>query len=526
MAICQAVTIISNNQWKASSTLSNGWFLPDFDDSSWAFAVSPAPNGVTTVVNGAQSMWVNGTPLNAYFRRSFNLPGNVSQASMEITADNAYKVYVNGVLIAEDVAMWTSKTYNIAGRLRCGFNVIAIHGIEWTAGTPSLVSCRINITATQIQPATTVAPFICQGEQFNGLSQTGVYRDTFPSAGGCDSIVVTDLTVWPGYNREEWVVLCPGQSYAGYSAAGVYRDTFESLHGCDSIIIRHLSAGQVSSSEEWVEICKGLSHAGYTSTGIYRDTFVNQYGCDSIIIRHLTVLDAPEIFEEATICEGESYRGYSESGVFVQRIPAPAGCDSLRIITLAVLSVPVVEQSAVICSGESLYGYMNTGVYTDTFLSQNGCDSLRTLHLTVAENHFTWKTVSICEGESFEGYAQPGIFRDTLRSAEGCDSIRVLALSKTALYIPNAFSPNDDGINDDFRIYSGDPNVEIRQLMIFDRWGAKVFETRNLHIGHVLQWWDGTFNGKKLQAGVYAYVLEITCTSGVIRWSGEVNLIR
>lgn len=68
------------------------------------------------------------------------------------------------------------------------------------------------------------------------------------------------------------------------------------------------------------------------------------------------------------------------------------------------------------------------------------------------------------------------------------------------LYVPNGFTPNGDGLNDVFRA-KGIGITEYR-LMIFNRWGQKLFESNNIDIG-----WDGTYNGEKVQNDVYTYLI-------------------
>jgi gliding motility-associated-like protein len=70
------------------------------------------------------------------------------------------------------------------------------------------------------------------------------------------------------------------------------------------------------------------------------------------------------------------------------------------------------------------------------------------------------------------------------------------------VYIPNAFSPNGNNINDRFFVY-GRHIREIR-LKIFNRWGEKIYDSSNPFEG-----WDGTFKGQPQPAAVYTYVAEI-----------------
>jgi len=70
-----------------------------------------------------------------------------------------------------------------------------------------------------------------------------------------------------------------------------------------------------------------------------------------------------------------------------------------------------------------------------------------------------------------------------------------------ALYSPNAFSPDGDGINDFFKI-SGQGIIDY-QIEIFNRWGQMVYKSLDLGKG-----WDGTFKGKNLPTGTYVYKIK------------------
>ena len=73
----------------------------------------------------------------------------------------------------------------------------------------------------------------------------------------------------------------------------------------------------------------------------------------------------------------------------------------------------------------------------------------------------------------------------------------------TQIFVPNSFSPNGDGINECFRAYAA-PGLQLLefQLLVFDRWGGKVFETNDPD-----GCWDGTFKGKALNSAVFACVV-------------------
>jgi gliding motility-associated-like protein len=104
----------------------------------------------------------------------------------------------------------------------------------------------------------------------------------------------------------------------------------------------------------------------------------------------------------------------------------------------------------------------------------------------------------------------------------GVDSVKVVVTSTGAnlFAVPNAFSPNGDGRNDCFGIQRwGDVRVE--EFSIFDRWGVRIFTTRN-----PAECWDGSFRGKPQAAGVYAYIIRAHSFCGEITRSGTVVLVR
>ncbi|GDX52550.1 T9SS C-terminal target domain-containing protein [Bacteroidota bacterium] len=103
----------------------------------------------------------------------------------------------------------------------------------------------------------------------------------------------------------------------------------------------------------------------------------------------------------------------------------------------------------------------------------------------------------------------------------GIDSVVVNVLPTTYLFIPNAFTPNNDGFNDLFQLIKGEI-VKIEDVQIFNRWGQIVFRQPDLN-------WDGNnLDGKPCSFGVYAYyvVYSIEGNNSTYRKEGNVTLIR
>ena len=118
----------------------------------------------------------------------------------------------------------------------------------------------------------------------------------------------------------------------------------------------------------------------------------------------------------------------------------------------------------------------------------------------------------------------------TVIDQNGCSSteeINIFVQKIRSVYIPNAFSPNGDGINDRFTIFGG-PNVEkVNTFKIFSRWGEALFEGTDFLANDLTKGWDGIFRGEKMDAGVYIFFTEVQFLDGQTEiFKGDLILIR
>jgi len=100
--------------------------------------------------------------------------------------------------------------------------------------------------------------------------------------------------------------------------------------------------------------------------------------------------------------------------------------------------------------------------------------------------------------------------------------VKVKVVDKTAVYVPDAFTPNRDGKNDLLKAVPFGL-VKLHHFTVFNRWGGIVFSTSNFVKG-----WDGTINGQPVDTGVYVWVLQAVdeMTGKIIEQKGSVVLIR
>ncbi len=110
-------------------------------------------------------------------------------------------------------------------------------------------------------------------------------------------------------------------------------------------------------------------------------------------------------------------------------------------------------------------------------------------------------------------------------ASNGCyafDSITVYVTEtgQNAFSVPNAFTPNNDGINDCFGIRNWG-SVTLQEFSIYNRWGQRVFQTKNPS-----DCWDGTFQGQKQDSGGFVYIIKASSICGNIIRKGNLLLIR
>ena len=117
----------------------------------------------------------------------------------------------------------------------------------------------------------------------------------------------------------------------------------------------------------------------------------------------------------------------------------------------------------------------------------------------------------------------PQTFAVSGKTADDCpDTAQVIVTLKTVedVWIPNTFTPDNNGRNDVFYVYG--TGIDKLELTIWNQWGEKIFSTKEKTEG-----WDGSNKGKAQPTGVYAYVAKVTLMSGkeVIK-KGMLNLVR
>jgi gliding motility-associated-like protein len=405
----------------------------------------------------------------------------------------------------------------------------------------------------------TLSATICEGNTYQigtfTHSTTGEYTDILQSISGCDSaVVLLDLMVLPSINTELQNYLCEGSSIilpdgTLTNQAGVYPFFYTTIGGCDSTVTVEVLLSNTYNGTETKQICQGetlIFPDGQVifSAGVYDFLGTTVQGCDSNLTVTLTVLDT--FFEQktASFCEMSDYllpdgTLATQSGSFIYRLKNAAGCDSTLRIDLTRLDSVLVSKKKNICSQDEYYlpdGTLATesGIFTYVSARNNGCDSTFMLDLRISFAADTTLNVIISEGDFYK-LPDGTVIRDSnliknyfLETTQGCDRVVHLRLRTIfqKVFIPNAFSPNGDGINDFFSIFANEDTKIIQQLNIYDRWGELIFIKKDFAPNQESLGWDGTFREKKEMPGVYTYWAEVEFLDGKKKFfKGDVTLI-
>lgn len=232
---------------------------------------------------------------------------------------------------------------------------------------------------------------------------------------------------------------------------------------------------------------------------------------------------------------------FQESGTHQLWIADNNGCSSDTIsFNINTLNMNKFDSSSYfICIGDTLNilnnRYSQAGHYTDSLVLSRGCKVYYDIQIDVSHPSIdTSLQLYFCKGDSIAWngnyYWNETEISEKLTGQNGCDSLNrnikinylpsLECRSNCAIYIPNVFSPNHDGSNDEFepQVF----NATITEMYIFDRWGEELFHQISNNPK-----WDGYFKGQLMDPGVFVYIVKGNCfNDDKLIKTGSVTLIR
>lgn len=118
----------------------------------------------------------------------------------------------------------------------------------------------------------------------------------------------------------------------------------------------------------------------------------------------------------------------------------------------------------------------------------------------------------------------------TLVDDNGCritERVTVFVANPREVFIPSAFSPNNDGINDRLMVFAGEDVEYVRSFLVFNRWGESVFEVYDFPPNDPAYGWDGNYRGRLFNSNVFAYFAEVQFIDGSVKlFKGDVTLMK
>ncbi|HEX8332236.1 MAG TPA: PKD domain-containing protein, partial [Segetibacter sp.] len=392
---------------------------------------------------------------------------------------------------------------------------------------------------TNVQSADSVSTYswnMGNGQTQQGKSVTAVYTNAGTynislitrTINGCYDTTSTAITVHPAPQlvANKQLQICRGQQ----------------------IVLRASNATSVTWSNDQQTICSNCTQTTVSplTTTKYYVSGANQYGCTS---RDTVVVNVIQSFNMRisgvdTLCVGEQTQIFSSGATTCTWFPAEGLSKTDVANPFAKPSVTttytVIGHDASNCFSDTANVQIVVGAPTQVHLGADtivigGSSIVLGSRLTNGiATQYKWSSAaqlncSNCP-EPVATIRRDECFTSTVTNQYGCvtsDTICIKTFCKDAqVFIPNAFSPDADGVNDLFYVMGSGIKV-VKSFMIFTRWGELIFQKENFQVNDVSKGWDGTIRGQKAPPDVFVYICNVLCENGVpYSYKGNVAIIK
>ncbi len=379
-------------------------------------------------------------------------------------------------------------TMKVAPAETTTYSILSVSAEDIGTGCPPVIE-RNNITVE-------VKPIEATGIP---LSNFGDFNLSCPNSDDGVAMVEIDGGV-PQY-RVDWSTGATGDTLSGL-AAGTYQYTVTDANNC-------MAEGQVAltapdpitlSSEVIPPVCAGEPTGAIILQGISGGTPPYEYSTDGQNFQ--TLNQASPIITDLA------------AGTYAFSIQDVNDCSTVNVVTIP------SPQELLVDLGPDVTIKFGDSLMLDPILN-------------FLPAQFNWRPEgSVSDPASLSPFVTPTETTTVVFSATdtaGCevrDRLTITIDNSRDVYTPSAFSPNGDGLNDFFSPLIGDNVRDVSLLQVYDRWGALVYEGRNLP-GDNNSGWNGRFKSDFAPAGVYVYYAEVEFLDGVREIiQGDVLLIR
>ncbi len=192
----------------------------------------------------------------------------------------------------------------------------------------------------------------------------------------------------------------------------------------------------------------------------------------------------------------------SQQGIYTLTVTDTLDCQESKELNLIIYKSPQIDFAGI-----------------DTLFAQPGF----VLDAGSGYQSYLWNTGDTTDAITVN---EEGQYWVTVTSEESCRSADTVTVfwGGQPFYLPNAFTPNGDGLNDEFKPVQRYDFVKTYHLYIYNRWGQLIFEITDINTG-----WDGAYKGNPAPQGTYVYKIVYTASStgnGSQSVSGNVTLVR
>lgn len=426
----------------------------------------------------------------------------------------------------------STTTYTVTGTAANGCTrddvvTVTVNALPTVSVTPSSTICigdNIQLVAAgginyQWSPAATLSCSNCPNPIATPTSTTTYTVVAFNAAGCSDETTTTVTVATPAaITVSADTTVCPGETVQLSASGGV---TYSWMPTTNNMVGANTANPTIT----------------VTQNQEYTLTVLDVNGCEIIETVDIGVFipaDPSATTSVDSICFGESVTLSAANGVTYDWSPSNSlddpssdGPTATPDITTN-YTVAIIDANGCPNSDEILVTVVqlpNVNAGPDISLY---ADSRAVLEATGAVSYVWWPNIWIQDTTVARTFIYP---EDTITyyvlgtDAFGCqniDSVTVFVLPTPRFYVPNAFTPDGDGMNDFFRIEYYE-NFVLGSLQVFNRWGQLVFSTDDIS-----EAWDGRLSdGQPLPSGTYIYIIQGNDEIGApLRRQGNITLIR
>ncbi len=385
---------------------------------------------------------------------------------------------------------------------------------------------------------------ICEGDSIM-LGVTWIKRDTtllleYVSGEGCDSVINHTVVVNPVDHKYDSLTVCEGDSIwikdSWYYEETTVKDTVF-IDACQQITQTKIKIIESSQDTTMFTLCPLdsilIGGQWYDKGGEYRLHMVNHLGCDSVQTVYIDEVLGPGEVEKIPDCTNGGYITYIEEmeGWSMIWDTGVEGSSATYENDISSGKVTLIHEDG--CTEEIDFDLpvieeINNTIFGDTVVEEGSMLEYY-LQLDWKDWDIDWQSeadillvesslIVHCSEDSCE------VLLELINTLTGCSYEvlwRIIVRPHKDLIIPNAFSPNDDGINDVWEVNM----TEYRQnsLRVYDRWGNVMYSDADKEYLS----WNGKTNGTMAQNGVYVYIITYVDGDGrTAKKAGDVLLMK